>query len=79
MKSKEYLTERVSPFLNKIKTMKKNVKIIHCDIAGENKNLEENCAFFFNKLTLNLLHQAIHGKMTQLDWYLLHFICGCTR
>ena len=38
------LTEKVTPFLDKTNTMKKNVKIIYCDGVGENKTLEENCA-----------------------------------
>ena len=40
---KDYLTEKVSPFLKKINTTKKNVKTIHCDNAGENNTLEESC------------------------------------
>ena len=33
-----------------MKTMNKNVKIICCDNAGENKNLEENCAKRFEEI-----------------------------
>ena len=43
-KAKYYLTEKVTPFLKKTKTMKKNVKILCCDNAGENKTPKENCA-----------------------------------
>ena len=50
MKAKEYLTEKVTPFLNKMKTMKKNVKIICCGDAGEKKTLEENCAKTFEEI-----------------------------
>ena len=39
--TKEYLSQKVTPFLNKMKIMKKNVKIIRCEKAGENKTLEE--------------------------------------
>ena len=37
---KEYLTEKVTPFLKKMKTMNKNVKIFSCDNAGESKTLK---------------------------------------
>ena len=40
---KEDLSEKITPLLKKIKTMKKNVRIICCDNAGENKTPEENC------------------------------------
>ena len=43
--------------------MMKNVKIIFCDNTGENKTLEENCAKHFEKIILNLRHQALHRKM----------------
>ena len=49
-KAWEYLTERVTPFLNKTKTVKKNVKIIFCDNAGENKTIEENYAEYFEEI-----------------------------
>ena len=34
-KAKDYLTEKVSPLLKKMKTTKKNIKIILCDWGGE--------------------------------------------
>ena len=43
MKAKEYLTETFTPFLKKMNTMRKIVKIICCDNSGENKTLKENC------------------------------------
>ena len=43
-KAKEYLNEKVTPLLKKMKTMKEKVKTIRCDNAGENKTLEETCA-----------------------------------
>ena len=41
-KAKSYFTEKVTPFINKTNTMKKNVKTIRCDNAGENKTTKEN-------------------------------------
>ena len=38
--SKGDSTENVASFLKKMKTMKKTVKIIRCDNAGEDKTLE---------------------------------------
>ena len=38
------MTEKFTPILNKMKTMKKNVKMISCDNTDEKKNIEENCA-----------------------------------
>ena len=40
--AKEYLTEKVTPFLKNMKTMTKRFKMICCDNAGENNTLEEN-------------------------------------
>ena len=37
MKSKWGLTKKFTPFLNKMKTMKKNVKIIFFDNAGKKR------------------------------------------
>ena len=37
---KEDLSEKFTHFLKRMKTMKKNVKIIRCDNAGEDKTLE---------------------------------------
>ena len=48
--SKGDSTENVASFLKKMKTMKKTVKIIRCDNAGENKTLEDNCANFFEEI-----------------------------
>ena len=45
-KAKEYEAENATPFLNKMKTIQKNFKIIHYDNAGKNKTLEENCEIF---------------------------------
>ena len=39
MKAKEDLTGKVAPFLKKMKTMKKNVKVICCENSGKNKTL----------------------------------------
>ena len=39
----------MAPFLNKMKTMKKYVKIIFYDNAGENKTFKENCAKDFEE------------------------------
>ena len=39
-KGKKDFTEKLTPFLNKMNNMKKNVKVVCCDIAGENKTLE---------------------------------------
>ena len=58
------MTEKFPPFLNKMKTVKKNVKIIRCDNAGENKTLNEIYCILLKKLTLNLRHQELHIKMT---------------
>ena len=63
-KSKEDLTKFFSTFLNKMNTMRKNVKINICDNVVENKTLEENCMKYLNKLTLNLCDQALYRKMT---------------
>ena len=38
-KTKEDLSEKFNPFLMKMNTMKKNVKIIHCDNTGENMTI----------------------------------------
>ena len=62
MKAKEDLTGKVAPFLKKIKTMKKNAKIICCDNAGERKSLKENCANNSEEITFELPHQALHRK-----------------
>ena len=48
MNTKEDLSEKDTPFLKKIKTMKKTVKIISFYNAGENKILEGNCMKNFN-------------------------------
>ena len=52
LKNKSKLTDNIIPFL---KTMHEEVKVIvqpiHCDNAGENKILEENC-----KKTTGLVH-----------------------
>ena len=42
MSTKEYLSESFTPFLRKMKTMKKNVKIFCCNNAGDNNTVEEN-------------------------------------
>ena len=52
-KSKEDLTGKVTPFLNKVTSSKKNVKIIICNNACKNKTLKENCAEFTKKSTFN--------------------------
>ena len=41
---------KVTPFLNKIDTMKKNAKIISCDNSGGNKTLKENCTNIFKEI-----------------------------
>ena len=40
MKVKKIIEWKIYPFLNKMKTIKTNVKIIRCDNTGENKTLE---------------------------------------
>ena len=50
MKAKEYLTEKVTPFLKNMKAMTKNVKIIRCDNSCETKTLKENCAKNFEEI-----------------------------
>ena len=50
MNTKEYPYEHFIPFLNKIKTTKKNVIKICCDNAGENKIIEENCLKNFEEI-----------------------------
>ena len=39
--TRKEMTENFTPFLKKLKSMKKNVKIIFCNNAGKNKTLEE--------------------------------------
>ena len=38
------MTKKVTPFLNKINTKNKAVKIVRCGNAVENKTPKENCA-----------------------------------
>ena len=45
-----------------MKTMKKNIKIICCDNAGENKTLEENCANNFEENKFEFTSQGTPQK-----------------
>ena len=44
---------KVTPFLNKTKTVDKNFKIIFCDNADNNKTFEENCAISFEEINFD--------------------------
>ena len=55
-RAKYDLSGKVTSFFNKMKTMKENDNLSICDNAGKSKTLEENCAVFFKKSTLNLRH-----------------------
>ena len=50
MKTKEELTEKVTPFPKKLKSVKKNFKIICCYNADKNKTLEKKCAKNFEQI-----------------------------
>ena len=79
MKAREYLTEKVTPFLDKMKTMKKNVKKIAVTTqvkTGLSKKTTQKCS---KELTLRLHHQALHNKMTYLNGDLLHYISRCSQ
>ena len=54
-KSRENTNEKVIPFLKKMKTIKKNTKIIFCDNAGENKTLKENCTKFLKLINFEFM------------------------
>ena len=62
-KSKESLTEKVSSFLNKINTTKKNVKKITVTKQVKKRLSKKIAQNISKKLTLNLCHQAPHRKM----------------
>ena len=59
---KESLTENITPFLNKMKTKKKNVKIICCNSAGENNNLKENFTNYFEGIAFEFTSQGTPQK-----------------
>ena len=44
------MTEKVALFLNKMNTIKKNVKIFFWEYAGKNKTLVEKCAKVFKEI-----------------------------
>ena len=44
------LSEKVTPFLKKMKTIKENVKMVCCDNAGKNNILEEICMKNFEEI-----------------------------
>ena len=78
-KAKENLTEKVTPFPKKMKTMKKNVKKIAVTTqvkTGLSKKTTQKCS---KELTLRLHHQALHNKMTYLNGDLLHYISRCSQ
>ena len=62
-KAKEDESENATPFLNKMKTIQKSVKIIRYGNAGKNKTLEENCEIVLKIIISDLCHQALHRKM----------------
>ena len=55
MKARKYFTENVTSFLNKIKTIWKDDKIIFCHNAGENKNLKYNRAKIFEEINFKFM------------------------
>ena len=76
--TKGYLTGKVTPFLKKMNTTKKNVRIINCDNSGKNKTPEENWAKQMNKLTLKIRRQELHRKwrdITGICYTLLKNAC----
>ena len=64
---KEYLTEKVTPFLKKMKNMKKDVKIIHCDNSGKNKTFEENSAKTFEEINFELISPGTPQKVCVVE------------
>ena len=51
-----------------MKTMKKNVKIIFCDNAGENKTLEENCMKNFKEIKFKLTSPGTQHQNGVVTW-----------
>ena len=49
------MTERVTPFLKKMRNMKENVNIIFCNYAGKNKVFKENYANIFEEINLEFI------------------------
>ena len=43
------------PFPEKPKTMKNNIKTIHCDNTGKNKTLNTNCAKHFKEISFEFM------------------------
>ena len=62
MKVKEYLTEKFSPFIKKLRKKKKNIKIFCCDNAGENKTLKENWAKNFEEIKFEVTSSGTPQK-----------------
>ena len=61
-KIKEYLSGKFTPFLNKMKTMKKTSDNFLWN-AGKNKTLEKNCMKNFEEINFNIRQQVLHRKM----------------
>ena len=49
-KYKKIIYWKIHPLLKKLKSMKKNIKIIGCDNGDKNKTLEEDCANTFEEI-----------------------------
>ena len=67
-KTKKYLTEKVTPFLKKMKTTKENVKISCCDNARKNKAFEENCVKNFEEIKFEFTSPGTPQKSSVVEW-----------
>ena len=68
MNTKDFLTEKATPFLKRMKTMKKNVKKIHYGNAGENKTLEENCTKQIREINFEFISSGTLQKNGGIEW-----------
>ena len=67
-KTKEYLSKHFTPFLKKMKTMKKNVKIIRGDNAGENRTLKKYFMKNFKEIKFEFTSPGTPHKNVVVEW-----------
>ena len=76
-KAKSKLTEKVPPFLKKIKNTNKNVKIVFCKKRFENKTLQNNCAKKIEEINFGFTSPVTPHKNGAIERDLLQIMYGC--
>ena len=78
MKAKNELTEKVTPFLKKIKTTKKMSKWSSVKMKAK-RTLEENCTRVFQEISFEFTSVGTPQQNGVIEQGFLIFIPGCAR